>query len=254
MKTNDSIGARLRVVRKALSITQEEVAKALQLTRGAVGMVETGKAILTDRNVNRLLEVYPGINREYLETGQGSPLLPIGESPTPLEDAPKMTLQTLRKDYGREKIGRLGIPVVERPLLPGQKISDVMTEATEHESIPRLNGIADLKIIITDHAWDGTEYSYGRWIYAHEVNPWTANSWGVVHQVIYRGLPYTRSIQKHKDQVRFPESEYIVLRAYKENMDRYEDMDVKRSEIQFIGIAVADMGLGVGVIIRERAA
>lgn len=61
---------RLRVIRKELNMTQEALANKLGIGKSALSMIETGKASLSERNQNILIQEL-NINPEWLKTGTG---------------------------------------------------------------------------------------------------------------------------------------------------------------------------------------
>ena len=63
-------GDRLKLIRKELRMTQQQLAQQLGVGKAALSMVETGKAALTARNKNILVQEL-NVNPEYLDTGRG---------------------------------------------------------------------------------------------------------------------------------------------------------------------------------------
>ena len=64
------MGQRLKLIRKALGLTQEQLAQRLGVGKTALSMVETGKARLSNRNKNILVQEF-NVSPEWLETGNG---------------------------------------------------------------------------------------------------------------------------------------------------------------------------------------
>ena len=64
------MGQRLKLIRKALGLTQEQLAQRLGVGKTALSMVETGKARLSNRNKNILVQEF-NVSPEWLETGEG---------------------------------------------------------------------------------------------------------------------------------------------------------------------------------------
>ena len=62
------INSRLRSIRKELSLTQENLARVLGIGKSALSMIETGKASLSERNKNILVQEL-NVNPDWLETG-----------------------------------------------------------------------------------------------------------------------------------------------------------------------------------------
>ncbi len=61
---------RLRALRKELGMTQEELAQHLGVGKAALSMIETGKASLSSRNKNILVQEF-NVNPEWLDDGEG---------------------------------------------------------------------------------------------------------------------------------------------------------------------------------------
>ena len=61
---------RLRLIRKELGLTQEALAQKLGIGKSALSMIETGRASLSERNRNIIVQEL-NVNPEWLETGQG---------------------------------------------------------------------------------------------------------------------------------------------------------------------------------------
>ncbi|MFI3331907.1 MAG: helix-turn-helix domain-containing protein [Rikenellaceae bacterium] len=62
--------ARLRILRKELGMTQEQLAQRLGVGKAALSMIETGKASLSSRNINILIHEF-NVNPEWIEEGKG---------------------------------------------------------------------------------------------------------------------------------------------------------------------------------------
>ena len=64
------MGARVKLIRKALGLTQEQLAQRLGVGKTALSMIETGKTRLSTRNKNILVQEL-NLNPEWLESGKG---------------------------------------------------------------------------------------------------------------------------------------------------------------------------------------
>lgn len=64
------MGGRLKLIRKSLGLTQEQLAQRLGVGKTALSMIETGKARLSSRNRNILIQDL-NVNPDWLETGKG---------------------------------------------------------------------------------------------------------------------------------------------------------------------------------------
>lgn len=61
---------RLKILRKELKITQEELGKTLGISKAAVSKIENGFALLTERNINIICKEY-NVNYAWLVNGDG---------------------------------------------------------------------------------------------------------------------------------------------------------------------------------------
>ncbi len=66
----ETIGERVRLIRKQLNLTQEQLAQRLGVGKAALSMIETGKAGLSTRNRNILVQDF-NVNPDWIETGKG---------------------------------------------------------------------------------------------------------------------------------------------------------------------------------------
>ena len=64
------MGDRLRLIRKELGFTQEMLASKMGIGKSALSMIETGRAALSERNKNILIQEL-NVNPDWLETGKG---------------------------------------------------------------------------------------------------------------------------------------------------------------------------------------
>lgn len=68
---------RIRLLRNELKLTQEVFASKLGIGKSALSMIETGKAALSERNKNILVQEL-NVNSAWLETGEGEMFNPSG--------------------------------------------------------------------------------------------------------------------------------------------------------------------------------
>lgn len=64
------INERFKQIRKKLEMTQEQLAQRLGVGKAALSMIETGKAGLSSRNLNILVQEF-NVNPDWVETGKG---------------------------------------------------------------------------------------------------------------------------------------------------------------------------------------
>ncbi|MGN0007518.1 MAG: XRE family transcriptional regulator [Alistipes sp.] len=62
--------SKVKLIRKALQMTQEQLAQQLGVGKTALSMIETGKSRLSERN-KRILVQELNVNPDWLETGEG---------------------------------------------------------------------------------------------------------------------------------------------------------------------------------------
>ena len=63
-------GDRLKLLRKTIGLTQEQLAQRLGIGKAALSMIETGKAALSSRNKNILVQEL-NVNPDWLDSGEG---------------------------------------------------------------------------------------------------------------------------------------------------------------------------------------
>lgn len=68
---NNLIGKRVKDMRKELGLKQDELAEILGFGKSALSMIETGKAALSERNKNILVQKL-NLNPEWIEAGIGN--------------------------------------------------------------------------------------------------------------------------------------------------------------------------------------
>ena len=66
----ETVGERIRLMRKQLNMTQEQLAQRLGIGKAALSMIETGKARLSARNKNILVQDF-NVNPDWIDTGEG---------------------------------------------------------------------------------------------------------------------------------------------------------------------------------------
>ena len=95
------MNSRLRSIRKELNITQEVLANKLGIGKSALSMIETGKAALSERNKNILIQEL-NVNPDWLESGRGEifntppeyrSFLTKSENSVPLQSVPLYNLE-----------------------------------------------------------------------------------------------------------------------------------------------------------------
>ncbi len=64
------VNERFKLIRKELGMTQDKLAGYLGVGKAALSMIETGKAGLSSRNLNIMVQEF-GVNAEWVETGEG---------------------------------------------------------------------------------------------------------------------------------------------------------------------------------------
>ena len=64
------IGERLKKLRKALNLNQSEFAKKIGMAQNSLSLIETGKNILTQQNIN-LIGLTFNVSKKWFELGEG---------------------------------------------------------------------------------------------------------------------------------------------------------------------------------------
>ncbi len=64
------IRERVKLIRKELGLTQDQMSQRLGIGKAALSMIETGKSGLSNRNMNILVQEF-NVNSDWLESGQG---------------------------------------------------------------------------------------------------------------------------------------------------------------------------------------
>ncbi len=75
--------SRIRQIRNELNLTQEAMARRLGIGKSALSMIETGRAALSERNRNIIVQEF-NVNADWLETGKGPMFDPITGGVNPL--------------------------------------------------------------------------------------------------------------------------------------------------------------------------
>jgi transcriptional regulator with XRE-family HTH domain len=93
----DSIGNRLRKARKRAGLTQEEVAKELDVTRSVIARYESELNDPPTENIVKLAEMY-GVSADYL--------LCLTDDPRPIDDIKKDRTPDLDAPLRQKSLGR----------------------------------------------------------------------------------------------------------------------------------------------------
>ena len=97
----ETTGERIRLMRKQLNMTQEQMAQRLGIGKAALSMIETGKARLSARNKNILVQDF-NVNPEWIESGHGkmfnaepnlTPLSVHSDRALPLQSVPLYSIE-----------------------------------------------------------------------------------------------------------------------------------------------------------------
>lgn len=93
--------SRVRLIRKELKMTQEQLAQRLGIGKAALSMIETGKAKLSTRNKNILVQEF-NVNPEWLDDGSGdmfstteefTPFVHRTDNSLPMQSVPLYSLE-----------------------------------------------------------------------------------------------------------------------------------------------------------------
>ena len=71
----DNIGTRIKAIRQALDLTQEQFASQVGLSRNYIGMIEIGQRDPSERSISDVCRVF-GVDPIWLRTGVGEMFSP----------------------------------------------------------------------------------------------------------------------------------------------------------------------------------
>ena len=118
----ETVGQRLRAIRKELNMTQEHLAQRLGIGKAALSMIETGKAGLSTRNKNILVQDF-NVNTEWIDSGKGKMF----------NAEPNLTPYTLRTDKS--------LPLQSVPLYSIEGTAGLVPLFTDNSEIKPINFI-----------------------------------------------------------------------------------------------------------------
>lgn len=118
----ETAGQRLRAIRKELNMTQEQLAQRLGIGKAALSMIETGKAGLSTRNKNILVQDF-NVNAEWIDSGKGKMF----------NAEPNLTPYTLRTDKS--------LPLQSVPLYSIEGTAGLVPLFTDNSEIKPINFI-----------------------------------------------------------------------------------------------------------------
>ena len=116
------MGQRLKLIRKTLGMTQEQLAQRLGVGKTALSMIETGKARLSNRNKNILVQDF-NVNAEWIDSGKGKMF----------NAEPNLTPYTLRTDKS--------LPLQSVPLYSIEGTAGLVPLFTDNSEIKPINFI-----------------------------------------------------------------------------------------------------------------
>ena len=118
----ETVAQRLRAIRKELNMTQEHLAQRLGIGKAALSMIETGKAGLSTRNKNILVQDF-NVNTEWIDSGKGKMF----------NAEPNLTPYTLRTDKS--------LPLQSVPLYSIEGTAGLVPLFTDNSEIKPINFI-----------------------------------------------------------------------------------------------------------------
>ena len=116
------MGGRIKLIRKELNMTQEQLAQRLGIGKAALSMIETGKAGLSTRNKNILVQDF-NVNAEWIDSGKGKMF----------NAEPNLTPYTLRTDKS--------LPLQSVPLYSIEGTAGLVPLFTDNSEIKPINFI-----------------------------------------------------------------------------------------------------------------
>ncbi|OKZ65816.1 MAG: hypothetical protein BHV88_17570 [Clostridiales bacterium 41_12_two_minus] len=94
------MGDRLKQLRKALNLTQQEFADRIGISRGNIGAYEVGKNALSDAVVSLICKEF-SVNEEWLRTGEGDMFLPV-EQDTDIEKLARLLAREENSSFKKQ--------------------------------------------------------------------------------------------------------------------------------------------------------
>ena len=94
------MGDRLKQLRKALNLTQQEFADRIGISRGNIGAYEVGKNALSDAVVSLRCKEF-SVNEEWLRTGEGDMFLPV-EQDTDIEKLARLLAREENSSFKKQ--------------------------------------------------------------------------------------------------------------------------------------------------------
>ena len=92
----EEISDRIKAVRKALGLTQDEFSSRIAIKRNTLAVIETQKRATSDIVLKSICREF-GVNEQWLRTGEGEMFVPM----TPDEELSAFFGDVLRDDTGR---------------------------------------------------------------------------------------------------------------------------------------------------------
>ena len=94
------MGDRLKQLRKALNLTQQEFADRIGISHGNIGAYEVGKNALSDAVVSLICKEF-SVNEEWLRTGEGDMFLPV-EQDTDIEKLARLLAREENSSFKKQ--------------------------------------------------------------------------------------------------------------------------------------------------------
>lgn len=94
------MGDRLKQLRKALNLTQQEFADRIGISCGNIGAYEVGKNALSDAVVSLICKEF-SVNEEWLRTGEGDMFLPV-EQDTDIEKLARLLAREENSSFKKQ--------------------------------------------------------------------------------------------------------------------------------------------------------
>ena len=94
------MGDRLKQLRKALNLTQQEFADRIGISRGNIGAYEVGKNALSDAVVSLICKEF-SVNEEWLRTGECDMFLPV-EQDTDIEKLARLLAREENSSFKKQ--------------------------------------------------------------------------------------------------------------------------------------------------------
>lgn len=91
----NDLGKRVKEIRNALKLTQEEFGSKIGLKRNSMSQIESGKNALTQQNIVAICKIF-NVNESWLRAGEGDPFVKISRE----EELQRLIDESMKEESG----------------------------------------------------------------------------------------------------------------------------------------------------------